>query len=945
MSRTPQFSLPPTLVEVARRRAAEHPERLVYTFLTDGEEEGARLSYGELDLRARAIAAHLQGLGVERGERALLLFPPGLDFVTAFLGCLYAGVVAVPAYPPRSRRLLPRLQAVAADARPRVALTVAALLPRLSQAAAELPGLEGVTLVATDGIDSGEADGFRPPELRPADLAFLQYTSGSTSTPKGVEVTHGNLVHNEEMIRRAFGQSEESVVVGWLPLYHDMGLIGNVLQPLYVGGRCVLMSPVAFLQRPRRWLEAISRYRATTSGGPDFAYELCVRRIGEPERRGLDLASWRVAYDGAEPVRVETLERFAAAFAPAGFRSQAFYPCYGLAEATLFVTGGRAGAGASVLEIEGRPRVGCGAPWLGQEVAIVDPESRLRVAGERVGEIWVAGPSVAAGYWGQPEATERDFRARLVGEEDGGPWLRTGDLGQLSGGELFVTGRLKDLIILRGRNLYPQDLEATAAASHPALAAGGGAAFSVEVAGEERLILVHETGGRPDAQAAEEVAGAIRQAVAEEHEAQVWEVVLLRAGTLPRTSSGKVQRHACRAGYLAGTLEIVGRSALASTAEQPEEPPSERLERAALLALPEGERRAALEAYLAVEAARRLRLPAGGIDPGQPLSGMGLDSLSAVEIRRRVEEDLGVSPSLSGLLEGWSVRELAGEILAETLAQTLADTAGGLDRRPKLLPAGEEPVEFPLSYGQRGLWFLSRLAPESAAYNIVAAARVRGGLVSPALERALRALVARHGALRTTFPSLSGEPRQRVAARGELDFRAALDFREANATGWEEQRVAAWLAAEGYRPFDLENGPLLRVRVLRGADGVGTGGAPRRPPPGERLRLAGGDGPGARRALPGGAGRPARPSTASSGHLCGLRPLAGGALGEPGGGTAGALLAGATGRRAAGTGAACRPSPAAGPDRPWRRRLTSSSGASRSPDSASSAAGRGRPST
>jgi amino acid adenylation domain-containing protein len=815
LSRTPPFSLPPTLVEVARRRAAEHPERPVYTFLTDGEEEGARLSYGELDLRARTIAARLQALGVGRGERALLLFPPGLDFVTAFLGCLYAGVVAVPAYPPRSRRLLPRLQAIAADARPRVALTVDALLPRLSQAAAELPGLIGVSLVATDGIEPGEADGFRPPELRPADLAFLQYTSGSTSTPKGVEVTHGNLVHNEEMIRRAFGQSEESVVVGWLPLYHDMGLIGNVLQPLYVGGRCILMSPVAFLQRPRRWLEAISRYRATTSGGPDFAYELCVQRIGEEERRELDLASWRVAYDGAEPVRAATLERFAAAFAPVGFRRQAFYPCYGLAEATLFVTGGMAGAGASVLEIEGRPRVSCGVPWLGQEVAIVDPESRRRVAGERVGEIWVAGPSVAAGYWGQPEATERDFRARLAGAADGGPWLRTGDLGQLSGGELFVTGRLKDLIILRGRNLYPQDLEATAAASHPALGSGGGAAFSVEVAGEERLILVQETLGRPDSRAAEEVAGAIRRAVAEEHEAQVWEVVLLRSGTLPRTSSGKVQRHACRAGYLAGTLETVGRSALASPGEPAGEPPPERLERAALLALPEGERRAALEAYLAVEAARRLRLPAGQVEPGMPLSGMGLDSLSAVEIRRRVEEDLGVSPSLSGLLEGWSVRELAGEILAmlaAALEPILADTAGGLAGQPQLLPTGEEPAEFPLSSGQRGLWFLSRLAPESAAYNIVAAARVRGGLDSPALERALRALVARHGALRTTFPSFSGEPRQRVAERGELDFR------EVNAAEWEEERVAAWLAEEGYRPFDLENGPLLRVRVLRGAE-------------------------------------------------------------------------------------------------------------------------------
>src|SRR5436305_10048118 len=274
MSRTPPLPLPPTLVAVARRRAEEHPERLAFTFLADGEEEGARLSYGELDLRARAIASHLQGLGLGQGaERALLLFPPGLDFVAAFLGCLYAGVVAVPAYPPRSRRLLPRLQAIAADARPKAALTVSALLPRLSQAAEELPGLAGVALVATDEIApwGSEVDAFRAPDLAASDLAFLQYTSGSTATPKGVEVTHGNLVHNEEMIRRAFGMSEESVVVGWLPLYHDMGLIGNVLQPLFVGACCVLMSPAAFLQKPVLWLRAISRYRASTSGGPSFA--------------------------------------------------------------------------------------------------------------------------------------------------------------------------------------------------------------------------------------------------------------------------------------------------------------------------------------------------------------------------------------------------------------------------------------------------------------------------------------------------------------------------------------------------------------------------------------------------------------------------------------------------------------------------------------------------
>src|SRR5215210_3204321 len=554
----------PSLIQVLRGRAVEHPERPAYTFLAEGEEEGARLTYGELDARARALAARLQRLGLA-GERALLLYPPGLDFVAAFLGCLYAGTVAVPAYPPRSARMLPRLRSIAGDSRPAVALTTSDLLRQVEGLAGRLPELAGVRWLAADGpgdADAGLAAEWREPEGGGETLAFLQYTSGSTALPKGVMVGHGNLVHNEEMIQAAFGQSERSVIVGWLPLYHDMGLIGNVLQPLYAGASCVLMSPVAFLQRPSRWLRAISRYRATTSGGPSFAYELCVRRIPVAERRGLDLSSWEVAFNGAEPVRAETLERFAEAFGPAGFRREAFYPCYGLAEATLFVSGGTAGAppavgsfravdlelGQATMDPAGRRLVGCGGPWLEQEIAVVDPRTGRRCPGERVGEVWVAGPSVAQGYWQRPEETERTFRARIEGE-GGRPFLRTGDLGFLRDGELFVTGRLKDLIILRGRNHYPQDLELTAEESHPALRQGSGAAFSVEAAGEERLVVVQELERRQEGEAAE-AAEAVRRAVAETHEVQVHEVVLVRAGTIPKTSSGKIQRHACRAGYL-----------------------------------------------------------------------------------------------------------------------------------------------------------------------------------------------------------------------------------------------------------------------------------------------------------------------------------------------------------------------------------------------------------
>jgi acyl-CoA synthetase (AMP-forming)/AMP-acid ligase II len=567
-----------TLVAALRARAAGTPDTPAYTFLADGEAETARLTYGDLDRQARGIAAALQEAGAA-GERAVLLFPSGLEFIAGFFGCLYAGTMAVPAYPPRSARGLPRLGAILKDARPRVILTTQELAGKARGLLGGIAGLAPVAWLATDGLEA-RAEEWREPAIDGDTLAFLQYTSGSTATPKGVMVSHANLLHNEEMIRRAFGQSPESVIVGWLPLYHDMGLIGNVLQPLYLGARCILMTPIAFLQQPLRWLAAISRYRGTTSGGPNFAYELCLRKISEEQKANLDLSSWRLAFDGAEPVRAETLDRFAAAFASCGFRREAFYPCFGLAEATLFAAGGEPGAGPSVRRLrpepleEGRAEetaeaesggqelVGCGRAWLGQRLEVVDADTAKPVEPGRVGEIWIAGPSVAQGYWGNAAATESDFRARLAGEPEAGPFLRTGDLGFLLGGELFVTGRLKDLIILRGRNLYPQDIELTAERSHPALRPGCGAAFSVDAEGEERLVIVQELERRAGAaedsgdEGREEIAEAIRAAVAREHEASVYDVVLLRFGTIPKTSSGKIQRQACRAAYRRGELML-----------------------------------------------------------------------------------------------------------------------------------------------------------------------------------------------------------------------------------------------------------------------------------------------------------------------------------------------------------------------------------------------------
>ncbi len=782
-----------TLAGMLRARAAERPDQVAFTFLADGEVEAERLTYAEIDRRASAVAAALRE-SVPPGERALLLYPSGLEFIAAFFGCLYAGVVAVPAYPPRPNdRSQSRLRAIARDAEPRVALTTSQILEGSRGSLGAVPELAAARWIPTDALERSAADSF--PEPDPQALAFLQYTSGSTADPKGVMVTHANLLHNERMIGAAFGMNEESVVVGWLPLYHDMGLIGNVLQPLHAGARCVLMSPVAFLQRPMRWLEAISLHRGTTSGGPNFAYELCLRKADPEILAGLDLASWRVAFNGAEPVRASTLERFAAAFAPCGFRPEAFHPCYGLAEATLFVTGGEPGTGPRIAG----SRVSCGRPWMGQRLAIADPETGVELPAGAEGEVWIAGPSVARGYWKNDEATARDFNAFL--ETGEGPFLRTGDLGVLDGGELFVTGRIKDLVILRGRNLYPQDVELTAERSHPDLRPGNGAAFSVDIGGEERLVVVHEVERRRRG-AFEEVAEAVRRAVAEEHEAQVHEVVLIRTAGLPKTSSGKVQRGLCRRLYLTDGLPVVSRSALAVADPAPAAPA---LTRGGLAALEPEERREMLAAYLRERAAAVLGMPASEVSPAQALTGLGLDSLTAVELKGSVDAALGLPLPLAGLLRGAGIAELAEEMLA------------GLDMAPVTDAPPPRPLplsgDLPLSPGQKALWFLERLAPEAGAYNIVVAARVREGLDAEALGRAVTLLAARHETLRTVIRSVEGEPVQRVVAALEPDVRRV------DAVGWGDGELRGRLEAEAWRPFDLQAGPPVRLRIYERAGG------------------------------------------------------------------------------------------------------------------------------
>jgi acyl-CoA synthetase (AMP-forming)/AMP-acid ligase II len=544
-----------TLVDVVRDRAAARANEIWLRYLVTGDVTGATvtLTFGELARQATAIAAELQRHG-EAGDRALLLFPSGLEFVTAFFGCLFAGMIPVPAYPPdvaKPERTLAKLHAIAANCRPRFALTTAEYVPMLERVAPP-----GARCLATDTCDPQFAPLWQPPALTRDSIAFIQYTSGSTGAPKGAVLRHRQVMANQLSIESAMGPVE--TVVGWLPIFHDMGL-GNVVQTLCAGTSLVFMSPVAFLKRPARWLEAISHFRATTSGGPNFAYDLCARRVSAEDRARLDLGSWKVAFCGAEPVREPTYRRFSETFEPHGFSGAAFYPCYGLAEATLFVAGHRRGTPpksrafrssaldrGEIVELAGgdtsdrRVLVSCGTPAPSEEIRIVDPETLAPATG--IGEIWVRGPGIASGYWGRDDDDGRVFGA--VTADGDGPFLRTGDLGFVHGGELFIAGRQKDVIILGGRNLFPQDLEATIEAAVPAVRKGCCAAFSVEAEGEEKLCIMAEHDGSPEA----DTARAIRQAVAE-HQAAVFDIVLVAKGAIPKTSSGKVERHACRRAY------------------------------------------------------------------------------------------------------------------------------------------------------------------------------------------------------------------------------------------------------------------------------------------------------------------------------------------------------------------------------------------------------------
>ena len=779
-----------TLVELACWRASEQAEQNIYTFLHAGQNAPQVLSYQKLDRRARGIGALLQQHGAF-GERVLLLYPPGLEFITAFLGCLYAGAIAVPAYPPRNKRHLPRIQTIVEDAQATLLLTVKNTKDRVAAWLEQDSPLTSLKLIDTDDFPEESASSWQPCAMKSSDLAFLQYTSGSTASPKGVMVSHENLMCNLTLIQQSFEHTPESIGVSWLPPYHDMGLIGGILQPLFVGFPIVLMSPMSFLQQPFRWLEAISTYRATTSGGPNFAYDLCVKKISSEQRQQLDLSSWDLAFNGAEPIHPDVLDNFVSVFEPRGFRKKAFYPCYGLAESTLFVTGGKKGEApvirrfrgkaledhlvheADTHDMDARELVGCGRELSGHTLRIVCPETLTPCPPHRVGEIWLTGPSVAQGYWEQPEHTAESFQAYLKDTGEG-PFLRSGDLGFMKNGELFVTGRRKDLMIIRGKNHYPQDIEQTVELSYSSLRWNSSAAFSVSVGGEEQVVVVaeverryrnrrqqvnskdrpeeeqrHEPERRQTSEAysssfngevayqfhADRAIAAIRQAIAEHHGLNVHAVLLLKYGTIPKTSSGKIQRHACKTGFIKGSLDVVGEWREESDVLSP-------LYR-------EGSSSQELfsrwESFIGDLWADILGCPRDTIHGHSHFFQFGGDSLQAILCARSISDAIGAELDFDVLYEFPVLKDVAAHLEEMYEVPPLLQVRDGLlaKYRKYCRPAD---TYFPLLPLQK-LCFVLRACDESKLYMFLDA-ELHGTLDVAVFREASRILTTRHPALR-----------------------------------------------------------------------------------------------------------------------------------------------------------------------------------------------------
>ncbi|MDT8393398.1 MAG: AMP-binding protein [Bacteroidales bacterium] len=651
------------IVNILAENAINYKGKVLYIFLEDGLNEKDRITHDEAYFKAKKLAARLQRHG-SKGDRVLLLFPTGIDFAISLFACFLAGMIAVPAYPPHRKKMNQRLRSILEDAEPSIILTAKAIRQDLNEISEDRSETKRISILVYEEVNSMMGDQWTDPDIKPDDIALLQYTSGSTGNPRGVMVSHSNIIHNSECIRRAFGFDEHLRGVNWLPNFHDMGLIGCLIQPAYVGAMNIIIPPLQFLQHPDKWFKSIKKYNATNAGGPNFAYEYCNSKIDDEVMKELDLASVSTMFCGAEPIRRNTLENFSKKFSPAGFNSKQFFPCYGLAESVLIVTGGNYQENPVFLEVDAksleaarvlsplsgsptRTFTACGFPWNGMSVAIVHPEKLSVLPKGEIGEIWVKGDSVAKGYWNDVQATDYAFKA-FIAETNDGPWLRTGDLGFIQEGQLFVSGRLKELIILRGSNYFPADIEFTVENCHAAIRHNSSAAFSVDVSGEEKLVVVAEVNRTyvrdlPEA----EINDSVQAAIFAEHGIQPYSINLILTGSILKTTSGKIQRRAIKEHWLKNELKVLSSwmmkedtaFILSESDFQPE----------------------SLREWIIYWIAQKLDLDPARIDPDKPVSSYGLDSITAVSLEKDVNEQFGIEWPIESFLKENTINQLVEE--------------------------------------------------------------------------------------------------------------------------------------------------------------------------------------------------------------------------------------------------------------------------------------------
>lgn len=795
-----------SLSDLCDYRAAHQPNKDAFVFLKDGETISGGLTYSSLRQQAMQLAHHLTAQNLQ-AQRALLLYPSGLDFVIAFWACLYAGVVAVPVYTPKNRdEQWARLDAIRNNCQATVILSTAKQYESCQSFISASSGLANCMLILTDQVSDQSTPCILPKFTR-QDIAFLQYTSGSTGSPKGVVVTHGNLLHNQMLMHTGFGNSSDSIFVSWLPLFHDMGLIGNVLHSVYLGSTCYLMSPVAFIQKPVRWLQAISRFRGTSSFAPNFAYELCIAKTTPQERAELDLSCWQFALNGAEPVSAQTLENFCQCFADAGFPATAFYPGYGLAEATLFVAGGGRATAAKVTDFDaaslkqGRAKlssnasaqrmVSCGQVWCDEQLLIVNEQTGAPLAYGEIGEIWLASPSIAEGYWENPSATSEVFHAKTLQNSEQ-QYLRTGDLGFVWHNELYIAGRLKEMIIIRGRNHYPQDIEHTVQQTSADLRPGCGSAFSSNVGGHEKLIVVQEV-QRTALKHFEptELLQQVKQQINLHHEVELYELVLIKPGTLPKTSSGKIQRRTAKQLYETGQLDSIIAPAIRVA------PPQQKS--AAPLDFKLVGIANTLCAMIASLSPDQASIPAATDSP----ASLGLDSLKCVELQHLIHQTYQVSTNIEQLYAAESFFALAALVSGGVPNQHHTASTGTF---PTAIAQTSGATKLPTTANQQSLLYIQQLQPDNSAYNIVLPLQLDFEVNTELMSDSVQVLLKRHAIL-------SAKLRDDSISEQWIEYPAAVPFFQLNLPA--DADITTFVRNRSSQPLAQSAQPTFRVELIR----------------------------------------------------------------------------------------------------------------------------------